>query len=169
MEDLSLWLDDYDDIYSDFDSRHYLKRRISEDFLYELKTALKYKKDHVSNLVLLLPQEKRNEENEKMIVENLNQFFYTQFQNQKNRYNQKVKNGILLLLFGIIVMSCAALFSINKINSFILILPKVILEPGGWFLLWLALDFLVFDLKNINRERLFFKELSEIKVHFKAA
>ena len=25
--DLSLWLDDYDDIYSDFDSRNYLKRR----------------------------------------------------------------------------------------------------------------------------------------------
>ena len=57
MAELNLWLDSYDDIYSDFDSRHYLKRRISEDFLYELRTEMKYKEHHAGDMVLLLPQE----------------------------------------------------------------------------------------------------------------
>ena len=39
MADISLWLDDYDDLFSDFDSRNYLKRRVSEDFLEELKSV----------------------------------------------------------------------------------------------------------------------------------
>jgi len=52
-------LDYYDDIYSDFDSRHYLKRRISEDFLFELRNALKYKRERVLDLLLLLPEQVR--------------------------------------------------------------------------------------------------------------
>ena len=49
--ELSIWLDSYDDIYSDFDSRQYLKRRVSEDFLYELKNAFRYKKEKINDLV----------------------------------------------------------------------------------------------------------------------
>ena len=56
MKELELWLDSYDDIYSDFDSRHYLKRRISEDFLHELRTEMKYNEQHASDMVLLLPR-----------------------------------------------------------------------------------------------------------------
>jgi len=61
MTELSLWLDSYDDIYSDFDSRHYYKRRISEDFLYELEREMKYKEDEASCLMLLLPNQQRDE------------------------------------------------------------------------------------------------------------
>ena len=43
MVEINLWLDSYDDIYSYFESRHYLKRRISEDFLHEFRTEMKYK------------------------------------------------------------------------------------------------------------------------------
>lgn len=60
MTEISLWLDSYDDIYSDFDSHHYLKRRISEDFLHELRVEMKYKEHHGGDLVLLLPQERRD-------------------------------------------------------------------------------------------------------------
>lgn len=56
MKELELWLDSYDDIYSDFDSRHYLERRISEDFLHELRIEIKYSEQHASDMVLLLPR-----------------------------------------------------------------------------------------------------------------
>jgi hypothetical protein len=60
MAELSLWLDYYDDVYADFDSRHYGKRRISDDFLFELRNALKYREERVNDLFLLLPGDKRN-------------------------------------------------------------------------------------------------------------
>jgi len=75
MTELSIWLDYYDDIYSDFDSRHYLKRRISEDFLHELRMAKKYKRERVTDLLLFLPQEKREGNSEKMIINSLKDFF----------------------------------------------------------------------------------------------
>jgi len=79
MIEINLWLDSYDDMYSDFDSRQFGKRRISEDFLYELRTELKYKKQPVSDMVLLLPQAQRNKEAEKIITNSLADFFNSRF------------------------------------------------------------------------------------------
>ena len=64
MSEISLWLDNYDDIYSDFDSRHFLKRRISEDFLHELRLSKKYKRERATDLLLFMPGEKRTESSE---------------------------------------------------------------------------------------------------------
>ena len=61
MAELNLWLDSYNDIYSDFDNRHYLKRRISDDFLHELRTEMKYKEHHAGDMVLMVPKERRDE------------------------------------------------------------------------------------------------------------
>ena len=78
MNELSLWLDYYDDIYSDFDSRQYPKRRISDDFLYELKDAFKYRSERYNDIFLYLPQEKRTETTEKIISAGLKTFFINQ-------------------------------------------------------------------------------------------
>lgn len=37
---ISLWIDSYDDIFSDFDPRHFSLRNISDDFLYEVKKGV---------------------------------------------------------------------------------------------------------------------------------
>jgi len=74
--DLGLWLQDYDDIYSDFDSRNYLKRRVSADFINELRISLKNKNEKIINdLVLLLPREKRDPGSEQKITRNLQNYF----------------------------------------------------------------------------------------------
>ncbi len=77
MTELSLWLDEYADIYSDFDSRHYSKRRISTDFLNELKTALKYKDEKSDTLVLILPKEKRDNKKRNIDYRKFKEFFCT--------------------------------------------------------------------------------------------
>jgi hypothetical protein len=74
MKELELWLDSYDDIYSDFDSRHYRKRRISEDFLHELRTEMKYNEQHASDMVLLLPQDFRDQTAAKIIADSRRDF-----------------------------------------------------------------------------------------------
>jgi hypothetical protein len=103
MAELNLWLDSYDHIYSDFDSRHYLKQRISDDFLYELHTEMKYKEYHAGDMVLL-PLERRDELSEKIIADSLTDFFSSQFRFQQNKCRKKLNKGILLLLAGVIIM-----------------------------------------------------------------
>ncbi len=40
---LSIWLDIYDDIFSDFDSRPFHERALSDDFIHEAKKMAKEK------------------------------------------------------------------------------------------------------------------------------
>jgi len=169
MAELSLWLDYYDDIYSDFDSRHYLKRRISEDFLHELRLATKYKKERAADLVLLLPPEKREDASEKIIIDSLKDFFTDQFRMNAEKFRKKLNTGIGLLIAGFAVMAINSFISFKGAHSFSVTAVRIILEPAGWFLLWLAFDILFYDLREIRKERKFFRELSEMNIHFKSS
>ncbi len=169
MAELNLWLDSYDDIYSDFDSRHYLKRRISEDFLHELRTEMKYKKHHASDMVLLLPQEQRDEPSEKIIADSLADFFINRFQYYRDKCRKKLNSGILLFAAGVIIMLFNTWVSYHSVESLPVTFLKVLLEPAGWFLLWAALDLLFYDLAGLRKEKKLYRELSEIHVHFNAS
>lgn len=169
MSELSLWLDYYDDIYSDFDSRHYLKRRISEDFLHELHMAKKYKQERVTNLVLLLPKEKRAEDTEQVIVNSLKEFFKSQLQTHNDRYRRKLNTGIILLFSGLLIMIANSYITYRGFHSFLFSVFRIILEPGGWFLLWLAFDRLFYDLRPVKKEKDFFQELAQVNIHFKSS
>lgn len=169
MTELSIWLDYYDDIYSDFDSRHYLKRRISEDFLHELRMAKKYKRERVTDLLLFLPQEKREGNSEKMIINSLKDFFTDQFRSTSDKFRIKRNSGVIALIAGLLVMMINSYISFIAAHSLPLSFVRIILEPGGWFLLWLSFDFLFYDLREIRKDRDVFREFSEINIHFKTA
>ena len=169
MAELNLWLDSYDDIYSDFDSRHYLKRRISEDFLYELRTEMKYKDHHSGDMVLLLPQESRDEPAEKIIAVSLTDFFTSQFCFHHDKCRKKLNKSILLFVAGVIIMLLNSWVSYYSAESFPIVFLKVLLEPAGWFLVWAALDFWFYDFAELKKERNFYKEISETHIHFKSS
>jgi len=166
MAELNLWIDSYDDIYSDFDSRHYLKRRISEDFLHELHIEMKYMEGHAGDLVLLLPKEKRDEQAEKMIAASLTDFFASQFHSHREKCRNKLNKGAVFFMSGVIIMLLNSWLSFHRPASFPVIGLKVLLEPAGWFLLWAALDFWFYDFAELKKERSFFKELSEMHIRF---
>lgn len=169
MAELSLWLDSYDDIYSDFDSRNYLRRRISEDFLFELRKELKYKGDHAKDMLLLLPQDRRDASAENIIADSLQDFFKQQFHLYQEKCRNKVNQGLLLMVGGITVMVVNAWINFQSRHSFPLTALRILLEPAGWFLMWAALDFLFYNYSLLKREREFYRELQEIHIHFKSS
>lgn len=162
-------MDDYDDIYSDFDSRNYIKRRVSEDFIHELKNALKYRKERINDLILLLPPEKRNEINEKMISGSLKEFFTGQMTFSSGKCTRKLNGGLAAGIIGIMIMIGNAIAGFKGAHTLPLISLRVILEPAGWFLLWASFDFLFYDWQGLKKEREFFKELAEMNIHFKSS
>ena len=166
---MNLWLDSYDDIFSDFDSRHFMKRRISEDFLHELHIEIKYMEQYASDMVLLLPGQQRNEEAEEIIKTSLSNFFTIQFNFHRDTCRKKRNNGILLLSIGIIIMVLNSWLSFYWSATFPALGLKVLLEPAGWFLLWAALDFLFYDYAGLKKEKNFFRQLAEMHIHFKSS
>lgn len=166
MAELKLWLDSYDDIYSDFDSRHYPKRRISEDFLDEIRAEIKYKDDVSGELILLMPEKKRNEESEKTISESLAVYFNSRFNFLNHKCHRLMRKALILLMAGLLLMLLNSWMSYYHMISFAVAAVKILVEPAGWFLLWLAFDILFYDHPLLKKERSFFKKLGSMHVLF---
>lgn len=168
MQELSLWLDSYNDIYSDFDSNSYLKRRISEDFLHELRNEVKLKENHVKDMFLILPENQRDQSSEMIIIASLKAFFSRKFDFHHHKCVIKLRQGLILFITGILIMLLYSWISFHLQNSFFVICLKVLLEPAGWFLVWAAFDFLFYDYSLLRKDEIFFENLYKMNIHFRS-
>ena len=76
ISELSIWLDEYDDIFSDFDSRPIDERSLSDDFLAEVRKMVREKPSGAISLKLLIPADKRKKELETVAIKNLHTYFH---------------------------------------------------------------------------------------------
>jgi len=169
--EIPLRLEQYDDIFSDFDLRDYSQRALSVDFLEEIKRASRDKNVGGIELVLFAPEKERNETHESTIKERLAAHFRRHHDMLRKEKKGVLKLGISMVVLGIIFMVLAAYFvyrgaSENLLFSFFV----VFLEPAAWFLLWEGMDQVVFNSKNIDPELQFYKKMSDshAHVHFKS-
>jgi hypothetical protein len=164
--DISLWLDDYNDIFSGFDPRDNSVRALSVDFLEEAKRAATDKSEGLE-LNLLIPKNKRDWQKEQVIEHRLKNHFERHHTILKKEAKSLIKNGTLFVLAGVIIMAIAAYILVHYENkttvvSFLIIL----LEPAGWFFFWEGLDIIIFKPKEKKSELEFYKKLSHAKINF---
>ncbi len=165
--ELSLWLDYYDDIYSDFDSRKYHKRRLSEDFVNELKVSLKYKTEHFEKLYLLLPPENRNDQIETDIIASLQERFCELSAIFEKKERRIFKKGITLLLSGVLIMAIISLIIYSGNKNYLFSVLTILLEPASWFLVWNGLDALFYDYRTAKKETGFYTAIGKMEISFK--
>ncbi|MDO8528483.1 MAG: hypothetical protein Q7S06_01160 [Nanoarchaeota archaeon] len=166
--EIPLWLDDYNDLFSDFDPRHYSHRALSQDFLEELKRASRDKKPRRIQLELLVPKEKRNLKEEFVISKRLKEHFMKHFLTLKKEYQKTLKEGVIFLVFGIAFMILTTYFLINRKDNYFLTLISVFLEPGGWFLFWEGLYLMIFESRKKHPDLKFYKKMSRLKTEFRS-
>ncbi len=166
VNSITLALDDYEDLFSDFDPRPYSERILSEDFLYELKRASLYKEERGLDLVLLLPEEKRDGNHEKIILERLKGHFRRHHKRLRAKRKGEIKTGVKMVTLGVLLMFLATYIlqqvKQNLWTSFIVVL----LEPAGWFTLWEGMNLILFHVKEITPDLEFHQKLSGAKVVF---
>ena len=163
---ISLMLDDYNDIFSDFDPRPNLVRMLSVDFLDEIKRATRDKKEGLE-LNFLIPQHLREIKEEVIIKKRLKNHFKKHYEASKQEVKSVVREGILFVAFGVILMFLATyvLFTFKE-STFLTTFLVVILEPAGWFLFWEGLDLIIFEPKKKNPDLSFYKKMSKAVINF---
>jgi hypothetical protein len=166
LRDISIWLDDYNDIFSDFDPRPYSERALSDDFMVEIRKVCRERKENISELKLLIPGNKRNVDNEVMITRRLHTFLRRQHVSYKEEYNRIRKKSTLFVVFGTIMMLIASYLSSLRSERFLINAVFVIFEPSGWFLLWSGLENFFYTSKQQKKEFDFFNKLSGSKISF---
>lgn len=163
---ISIWLDGYDDIFSDFDPRDFTERNISDDFLNEVKKVARENEFEVSELRLLLPEKNRNPEKETIIMKRLHLHFKKYLHYFQTHTKQEQNKGFLFLLIGMIMMVGAGFISSLKSESFSMHILLVVFEPAGWFLVWAGMDNLIYRSREQRPDLNFYSKLSKSKIAF---
>ena len=164
--EINILLSSYNDIFSDFDPSAYAERTLSDDFIIQAKNISRNKWRNMMSLRLLLPSDKRNEQEEKVIVKRLHTYFKSIHQQLKSEVRKANTRGFILTLIGITVMIAASYISFTKPEKYHVHLLLVLFEPAGWFLLWIGLDHLVYSSKETKKELAFYSKMTKSEVNF---
>lgn len=165
--EISILLDTYDDIFSDFDPRPYSQRALSDDFLLEAKKAT-LDKDGTFDLSFMIPKAKRNFEHEVLVRRRLREHFKKHALLLERDIQNIKKKGILLLLGGLVMLLLAALVTFYSHGMIFFNLILVVLEPAGWFLFWIGGEKFVYEKRNKDPELIFYQKMTRCEISFHA-
>lgn len=169
LSEVRIWLDSYDELFSDFDPRPYSQRIMSDDFISQMKKITNEFLGKKVTLKLLIPENIRKKEDETTINKRIHYFFLNSWDLFREEKRSTRRRGGLLAASGIILMIAGSLVSYysggrNYYSHLLLIL----FEPAGWFLFWTGLDDLVtFSRKRRNDSR-FFSTMKNAKIEFES-
>jgi len=167
MSEISIMLDNYDDIFSDFDPRPFSERALSDDFLFEAKKAVKDKPSGAIELRFLIPAHERDLKEESLIKKRLKNHFKKHAEISQKERKKTIKHGLLFVVSGIILMFLATLIlAKNTESSFLTSFLIILLEPGGWFLFWEGLNVAIFESRKIKPEADFYERISKCEISF---
>lgn len=164
---VTLALDDYDDIFSDFDPRPYSQRSLSDDFLNEAKKATRDNENKVE-LMMLIPKNKRNPHQEHIIKKRLREHFVRHANLEQEKMKKIMLNGLIFIVLGTIVMLIKTYFQFSGLidASFLVAFIAVWIDAPGWFLIWEGLHLIVFESKEKMPEAEFYMKMSDCDINF---
>jgi len=163
--EISLWIDTYDDIFSDFDPREYSERALSQDFLEEARRASRDKKEGIE-LIFLAPKNIRNPKTEAIVKKRLKEHFKRHALGFRKEKMRIINQGIIFFILGILFM-IGATFFIAGHQNFMMTLLSVFLEPGGWFLFWSGLQLMIFEAREKTPDLEFYRKMSKADITFR--
>lgn len=165
--EIVLWLNSYNELFSDFDPRSYSLRSLSDDFLSELKRASLDKNPKKLHLKLLIPKHERKIYEEEIIKKRLKSHFKKHHLEAQKIHHRVIKTGISFASVGVLLMfSATYLLYMKFTESLLMNFLIVLLEPGGWFLFWEGLYMAIFNSKSKRPKLKFYEKMSNSKVSF---
>lgn len=168
---ISLVLDSYNDLFSDFDPRPYSEKALSDDFLFECKKAAHERKGTIE-LRLLIPAHRRKSHEESVIKKRLKDHFKKHFREEEKIIKGIKKEGLIWFFIGsiILVLSTFLYEYKSQITSsyirFLFDFLFIISQPASWFTFWEGLGkiFIVSKEEFPNYE--FYKKMESANIYF---
>ena len=162
----NIWLDKYEEIFSDFDPSPVAMRTVSDDFINETKKICREKKLTLQEFNIFLPSNIRIEADEISIAKRLHSYFQKKLQQYNVEYKNTRRKGIVFAFFGIILLMLLTYLLSLQIFPAMLQAVFIVIEPAGWFLIWMGLDYIFFVNKTKSADREFYKKIGKAAIKF---
>ena len=173
-EDMASWessevrfaINEYDDIFSDFDPRPLPLKGFSEDFLEEAKRACIVKEANM-DFIFMMPKAERNLKEEARIENRLKQYFKKHLAMLEKEKKKTIRSGLSFTAIGIVLMLAATYsFFTFRNESLWASFLTILLEPASWFMFWEGLNLAVFEAKKIGPDLDFHRKMANAKIKF---
>lgn len=161
---ISLIIDEYEDIFSSFDPRSYLSRSLSDDFLHECRRAAREKEDGLE-LRILVPKDKRNIKNEWKIKKRLKSHFAHHVEIEEKKFNSIKREGWFWMFWGIAI-NVLIVYGILNFKSNLIHVILSLFEIPSWFLMWEGMRKVLMDSIEVKPEYDFYKKVSKAEINF---
>ena len=161
FKSIHIALDNYNDIFSDFDISPFSRRTVSDDFLHEIEKRHVETEKGDFEVRLTLPQKFRDAKAESVIKKRLRDFFATKLRHKEKEIGARKRTGIIKLITGLAVV--VAIFELSIGYD----------APFATFASVFALYSLFTGFENIfevpgklEQERQLFRKFSKARYHF---
>lgn len=161
---ISLIINNYNDIFSSFDPRSYLEKALSDDFLQECKRAARDKEEGIE-LRILVPRKARDVKEEWKIKKRLRDHFNHHLNEKENKLIKTKREGTIWVTLGILILF-GVLFGLLKLENTIIGTMLPILEVPCWFLIWEGMGKILFDSREIEPEHDFYQKMTRAEINF---
>lgn len=137
---VNIWIDKYADVFSDFDTRPLIKRKLSNDFITEICKMVREDSTAKVELNFNILDDQKDIEVENIIISHLKTHFTAIQKSEKEIVKKTTRKGYMMTSLGfMIILILAYVSSIAKGIFFFNSLP-VLVEPLAWFVTWTGLD-----------------------------
>jgi len=139
--DISIWLDKYEDLFSAYDSSNFGARTLSDNFLTEVRKLVHESHDSRNvELKFNLMADQPNPVIEAFIIKNIHDYFALKAISAKGEMTRILRTGSLLSLAGFGLITFLVLVAHNWGSFFLIKGAEMMLDPLGWYLIWIGLD-----------------------------
>lgn len=168
IREISIVIDDWDDIFSDFDPRPLEDRAFSEDFIYELKR--RYRESKTGRLFVLIcaPISLKDEKSERIVIQRLKREFKREALQKHKLIFQIRLRGVIFVIFGICFLGTLTMITYYEfLSKFATEMLGIILMPMGWFGIWEGFSKIVDTSPKFIQDEIFFEKISKADYKFK--
>jgi hypothetical protein len=163
--EISLVLDTYEDIFSDFDPRPFNERSLSEDFLLEAKRAARDKGEGIE-VRFLIPRAHKNIAHEALIKQRLREHFRKHHTRALGSIKAYKRQAVFLICIGTLIGFAAVWLSLLEINNVLKHAVEILLSPASWFTIWTGFEHLTFLPEQHLEDEKFYRKMIDAHITF---
>jgi hypothetical protein len=170
IQEITIAIDTWDDIFSDFDPSPLEQRILSEDFLLELKKRYRETPRGSYMITIYAPVFLKDDASEHIVIKRLKQYFKLRHLAIEKEISRSIQKGFLFIVVGTIFLGFLTLLAYFKLVSVLGIeLLGIVLMPLGWFGIWEGFSRIIEPSPLIKQDLEVFGKLAKAIFKFKYA